>query len=90
MREAMRVADAYGVRIPMTVEERIEVARKIGRSKISMHQDVERGRPLETDAILGAVAELARKASVPTPMIDAVLALLAERSRHLRPPGALQ
>jgi 2-dehydropantoate 2-reductase len=83
MEEAMRVAAAYGVRIPMTVDERIEVARKIGRSKISMHQDVERGRPLETDAIIGAVAELARKASVPTPAIDSVLALLAERSRHL-------
>jgi 2-dehydropantoate 2-reductase len=83
MEEAMRVAAAHGVRIPMTLDERIEVARKIGRSRISMHQDVERGRPLETEAIIGAVAELARKAAVATPMIDAVLALLAERSRHL-------
>jgi 2-dehydropantoate 2-reductase len=84
MEEAMRVAEAYGVRVPMTVDERIEVARKIGRSKISMHQDVERGRPLEIDAIIGAVAELARKAGVATPMIGAILALLVERSRHLR------
>ncbi len=84
MEEAMRVAEAYGVRVPMTIEERIGVARKIGRSKISMHQDVERGRPLETDAIIGAVAELARKAGIATPMIDAVHALLAERGRHLR------
>lgn len=83
MEEAMRVAAAYGVRVPMTIDERIEVARKIGRSRISMHQDVERGRPLESDAIVGAVAELARKAAVATPMIDAMLALLAERSRHL-------
>jgi len=85
----MRVAEAYGVRIPMTVEERIEVARRIGRSRISMHQDVERGRPLETGAILGSVAELARRAAVPTPMIDAMLALLVERSRNAG-PGALQ
>jgi len=89
MQEAMRVAEAYGVRIPMTVEERIEVARRIGRSRISMHQDVERGRPLETGAIVGSVAELARRAAVPTPMIDAMLALLVERSRHAG-PGALQ
>jgi len=86
MEEAMRVAAAYGVRIPMTLDERIEVARKIGRSKISMHQDVERGRPLEVDAVVGSVAELARKAAVPTPTLDAVLALLAERARHLSPP----
>ena len=79
----MRVAEAYGVRVPMTVDERIEVARKIGRSKISMHQDVERGRPLEIDAIIGAVAELARKAGVATPMIGAMHALVAERARHL-------
>jgi 2-dehydropantoate 2-reductase len=83
MEEAMRVAKAYGVRVPMTIDERIEVARKIGRSKISMHQDVERGRPLETDAIIGAVAELARKAGIATPMIDAMHALLAERGRRL-------
>jgi len=83
--EAMRVAEAYGVRVPMTVEERLEVARRIGRSKISMHQDVERGRPLEVEAIIGSVAELARKAGVATPMTDAMLALLAERARHLAP-----
>jgi 2-dehydropantoate 2-reductase len=84
MEEAMRVALAYGVRVPMTLDQRIEVAKKIGRSRISMHQDVERGRPLEVDAIIGAVAELARNAGVATPMIDAVRALVDERARHLR------
>jgi 2-dehydropantoate 2-reductase len=88
MEEAMRVAEAYGVRVPMTVGERIEVARRIGRSKISMHQDVERGRPLEVDAIVGSVAELARKAGIATPTIAAVLALLAERARHLEARGS--
>jgi 2-dehydropantoate 2-reductase len=83
MQEAMRVAGAYGVRIPMTVEQRIGVARKLSGAKISMHQDVERRRPLETGAIVGAVVELARKAGVATPMIDAVHALVAERARHL-------
>jgi 2-dehydropantoate 2-reductase len=83
MEEAMRVAEAYGVRVPMTLDQRIEVARKLGAAKISMHQDVEKRRPLEIDAIIGAVVELARKAGIVTPMIDAVHALIAERARHL-------
>jgi len=83
MAEAMRVAEAYGVRIPMTVDERIDVARQLAGAKISMHQDVEKRRPLETDAIIGAVVELARNAGIATPMIDAVYALIAERAKHL-------
>ena len=83
MGEAMRVAEAYGVRIPMTVEERIDVARQLAGAKISMHQDIDKRRPLETDAIIGAVVELARKAGIATPMIDAVYALIAERAKHL-------
>ena len=83
MEEAMRVAEAYGIRIPVTVDERIAIARKLAGAKISMHQDVEKRRPLEVDAIIGAVAELARKAGVATPMIDAIHALIAERARHL-------
>jgi len=83
MEEAMRVAEAYGVRIPMTVDERIGVAKKLAGAKISMHQDVERRRPLEVDAIVGAVVELARRAAIATPLIDAVWALVAERAKHL-------
>lgn len=83
MEEATEVAQAYRVKIAMSIDERIEVARKIGSSKISMHQDVEKGRPLEVDAIIGAVAELARKAGLATPMIDAIHALVGERARHL-------
>ena len=83
MGEAMRVAEAYGVRIPVTVDERIDIARQLAGAKISMHQDVERRRPLETDAIIGAVVELARKAEIATPLIDAVYALIAERAKHL-------
>jgi 2-dehydropantoate 2-reductase len=83
IREGMRVAEAYGVRIPVTVEERVAIAKKLAGAKISMHQDVEKRRPLETDAIVGAVVELARKAQVATPMIDAIYALIAERGKHL-------
>jgi 2-dehydropantoate 2-reductase len=83
MEEAMRVAEGHGVRIPMTVDERIDMARQLAGAKISMHQDIEKRRPLETDAIVGAVVELARKAGIATPMIDAVYALIAERGKHL-------
>jgi 2-dehydropantoate 2-reductase len=83
MEEAMRVAEAYGVHVPMTVDERIGVAKELAGAKISMHQDVEKRRPLEVDAIVGAVVELARKAGIATPMIDAVYALIAERAKHL-------
>jgi 2-dehydropantoate 2-reductase len=83
MEEGMRVAGAYGVHIPVTVDERIAIAKKLAGAKISMHQDIERRRALEVDAIVGAVAELARKAGVATPMIDAIHALIAERARHL-------
>lgn len=90
MQEAMRVARAYGVNITMSVEDRIEIARDIGNAKISMHQDVERGRPLEIDAIVGSVIELAHRAGVSTPMTAALHALITERARHLHPAGAVQ
>ncbi|HTQ74146.1 MAG TPA: 2-dehydropantoate 2-reductase [Burkholderiales bacterium] len=83
MEEGMRVAEAYGARIPVSVEERIAIAKKLAGAKISMHQDVERRRPLEVAAIVGAVVELARKAGIATPMTDAVHALVAERAKHL-------
>lgn len=85
MRESMAVAEAYGITVNMSIETRIELARQIGGSKISMHQDVDKGRPLEIDAIVGSVVELARRAGIGTPMIDMVHALLEERARHLAP-----
>lgn len=82
MLEAMAVAEAYGIVVSLGIEERIAMARAIGHAKISMHQDVEKGRPLEIDAILGSVLELARRSRVATPTIDMVHALLEERARH--------
>ena len=82
MVEGMQVAEALGARITVTLEERFDLARKLGAAKISMLQDLERGRPLEIDAIVTAVCELGRKAGVPTPTIDGVEALVRERVRH--------
>ena len=82
MAEGMRVADAYGVRIPVTIEQRIELGRKVGGAKPSMLQDIEKGRPLELDAIVASVVELGRRAGVETPSIESVAALIYARERH--------
>lgn len=85
MVEGMAVGEAYGARFLVTLEERFEMARRLGSAKISMLQDIERGRPLELDAIIGAVTELGRKAGIATPAIDGVEALIRERVRHAMP-----
>jgi 2-dehydropantoate 2-reductase len=56
------------------LEKRIEGAEKVGKHKTSTLQDVERGRPLELDALMGAIIELGQMLSIPTPHIDAVYA----------------
>jgi 2-dehydropantoate 2-reductase len=85
MVEGMAVGHAYGVRFTISLEERFALARRLGSAKISMLQDIERGRQLELDAIVGAVTELGRAAEVATPAIDGVEALIRERVRHVMP-----
>ena len=75
MTEAQHVARCFGVTMRVPLEKRIAGAAKVGRHKTSMLQDVEAGRTLEIDALLGAVVELARLADTPTPHLDAVYAL---------------
>jgi 2-dehydropantoate 2-reductase len=76
MSEAEAVGTKLGVRFPMDLEKRIDGATAVGAHKTSMLQDYELGRPLELDALVAAVAELGRLVEVPTPMLDAVLALV--------------
>jgi 2-dehydropantoate 2-reductase len=76
MVEAQAIAEALGVRFPIGVDQRIEGAGKVGAHKTSMLQDLERGRPMEIDALVTAVQELARLVGVASPTIDAVLALV--------------
>jgi 2-dehydropantoate 2-reductase len=81
MVEAQAIGERLGVRFAVDVEKRIEGARAIGAHKTSMLQDLERGRALELDALVGAVAELGRLVELPTPAIDTVLALTRLRAR---------
>ena len=75
MREALAVAEAFGIRLRISLEKRIAGAEAIGAHKTSMLQDVENGRVLEADALIGSVIELARMADVATPQIDAIYAV---------------
>lgn len=79
MGEGMRVGEAYGARFAISIEERMDMAKRIGNSKVSMLQDLERGRPIESAAIVGAVCELGRRVGVPTPTTDLVHTLIRQR-----------
>lgn len=72
MREAQAVAEKLGASFRVPLEKRIEGAAKVGKHKTSMLQDVEAGREIEIDALVGAVVELGVRADVPTPTIRAV------------------
>jgi 2-dehydropantoate 2-reductase len=75
MTEAQNIAGKLGVTFRVPLEKRIAGAERVGHHKTSMLQDVEAGRTLEIDALLGSVVELARLTDTPTPHIDTVLAL---------------
>ncbi|HLG90408.1 MAG TPA: 2-dehydropantoate 2-reductase [Alphaproteobacteria bacterium] len=75
MAEIQAVAEKLGVRLRVSIEKRIAGAAAVGEHKTSMLQDVEAGRPLELDALVGSVVEMARLTGTPTPSIDAVYAV---------------
>jgi len=75
MTEAQAIANKLGVRFRVPLERRIAGAERVGHHKTSMLQDVEAGRALEIDALLGSVVELARLTDTPSPSIDSVYAL---------------
>ena len=82
MLEGQAVARALGVRLAIEVDRRIDGAGEVGAHKTSMLQDLERGRPMEIDALLGAVVELGEVVAVPTPISAMILALVRERARQ--------
>lgn len=74
MAEAVRLGETMGIRTPISIEQRIAGAEKVGEHKTSMLQDLEAGRRLELDAIAGAVLELAARHGIPMPHTRAVYA----------------
>ncbi|HEY2008291.1 MAG TPA: 2-dehydropantoate 2-reductase, partial [Rhizomicrobium sp.] len=82
MVEGQAVGEAVGAKFAIDVDKRILGAAEVGAHKTSMLQDLERGRPMEIDALLGAVVELADLTQKPAPLCRAVLALVRERARQ--------
>jgi 2-dehydropantoate 2-reductase len=74
MREAEEIAGKLGITFRRTIERRIEGAENVGAHKTSMLQDVEAGRSLEIEALVGAVIELGRLTETPSPAIETVYA----------------
>ena len=89
MREAAMVGARIGCDVHESPEDRHAVTRKLGAAKTSMLQDAEALRPLELDALVGAVRELGQRVGVETPNIDALFGLtrLFGRVRGLYPPA---
>ena len=80
MLEGQAVAEALGVRFAIDVDKRLEGAAEVGLHKTSMLQDLELGRPLEIEALLSAVVEVAGWVGVPTPLATALLTLVRQRA----------
>lgn len=89
MGEAAAVGARIGCDVRQSAEERSAITRKLGAFKTSMLQDVEALRPLELDALVGAVREIGQRVGVATPNIDALfgLARLFGRVRGIYPPS---
>ncbi len=84
MVETEAVARTLGIEMPISIDQRIAGAEKVGAHKTSMLQDLEAGRPLELEAVVGAVVELGDRVGVPMPATRAVYACakLADEKRQ--------
>src|SRR5204863_1017244 len=87
MIEAEAVAQKLGIEMGVSIEQRLDGAEKVGHHKTSMLQDVEAGRPMELEALVGAVVELGRLTNTPTPHIDVVYALVSLLAKELAASG---
>jgi 2-dehydropantoate 2-reductase len=81
MTEAQIIAEKLGVRFRVDIERRINGAGRVGAHKTSMLQDLERGRPMEIDALVAVIQEMGQLTATPTPTIDTVLALVRQRAK---------
>ncbi|QFS82592.1 2-dehydropantoate 2-reductase [Roseivivax sp. THAF197b] len=81
MVEAQEIAEKLGVKFPIDVDRRIDGGAAVGAHRTSMLQDLDQGRPMEIDALVGSVQELGRVTDTPTPTIDTVLALIKLRAK---------
>ncbi|SCK35116.1 2-dehydropantoate 2-reductase [Variovorax sp. HW608] len=88
MEEAIGVGGRLGLKLDVDPARRIAQTRQLGHIKTSMLQDLESGRAVEIDAILGALVECAAAVAMPVPTLDAVLGLARLRARTAGLPAA--
>lgn len=88
MREAQNIGEKLGITFRHTIEKRIQGAESVGPHKTSMLQDVELGRSLEVEALIGAVLELAKLTETPAPSIEAIYACVKLLNRTMLLKGA--
>jgi 2-dehydropantoate 2-reductase len=65
MQEVEAVSHKLGMELPVSIDQRIAGAEKVGEHKTSMLQDLEAGRPMELEALVGAVVELGERVGLP-------------------------
>ena len=82
MVEGQAVAEKLGVRFAINVDKRLAGGAEVGAHKTSMLQDLERGRPLEIEALLGAVVEMADWVGIDMPIGRSILALVRQRAER--------
>jgi 2-dehydropantoate 2-reductase len=82
MMESEAVAGKLGIELPISIEQRMAGAEKVGAHKTSMLQDYEAGRPMELEAVVGAVIELGERVDVPMPATRAIYACARMLDEH--------
>ncbi len=87
MTEVEAVANQLGIDLPISIEQRIAGAGKVGEHKTSMLQDLEAGRPLEIEPVVGAVVELGARLGVDMPQTRTVYACAKLLAAAGRPTG---
>ena len=81
MAEARAIGERLGLHLRVDADRRIDGMGALGSHRMSMLQDLERGRSMEIEPLVGVVQELGRLLDLPTPTIDVVLALVRQRAR---------
>ena len=87
MTEAQQIAEKLGASFRVSLERRIEGAESVGKHKTSMLQDLEVGKPLEIDGMLGVVIELGEQTGTPTPAMNTVFALVSLLNKTTQEEG---
>jgi 2-dehydropantoate 2-reductase len=87
MTEAQQIAEQLGASFRVTLERRIEGAEAVGKHKTSMLQDLEVGKAMEIDGMLGVVIELGEQTGVATPAMNTVYALVSLLNKTVQEEG---